>query len=210
VVKRDIHGGRIWSAHPQLVLHDGEDELVTLGVPGTTGQVARTDDGLAAMRRAFANGSWALGPVRGHLFVSVCRYEPCRHFNLSHLFDPGTGEFLSWYVRFERPISRHDDGLVIDTLGYWLGLIVLPDGTTFWKDTDHWNWAVSMRLFPDSEVAMVEHQREALLEAASEGTGPFDGAWTEWAPIELYPVPLPDYWDRPARVVDTRDALHRS
>jgi predicted RNA-binding protein associated with RNAse of E/G family len=210
VVKRDIHRGRIWSAHPQLVLHDDEDELVTLGIPGTTGRVARTVDGLVAMRQAFISGQWELEPKRWHRFVAVVRMRPCRSYNLTHLFDAVTGEFLSWYVSFERPITRHDDGLVIDTHSYWLNLIVLPSGKTFWKDTDHWTWAVSERLISPGEVSTVEHLREQLLDEASSGSGPFDGTWTEWSPIELEPLSLPDYWDRPAMVVDTREAVDRS
>jgi len=207
VVKRNIRCGRIWSAHPQLVLDDG-DELVTLGIPGTTGRAARAD-GIADVRSAFASGDWDLGPVRWHRFVGVSRHRPGRHFNLTHLFDAGSGEFLAWYVTFERPITRHDDGLVIDTLSYWLSLIVLPGGKTFWKDTDHWNWAVGERLYSPTEVSTVEGLRDELLAAAADGTGPFDGTWTEWAPIELDPLDLPDYWDRPAVVVDAREALDR-
>jgi predicted RNA-binding protein associated with RNAse of E/G family len=209
VVKRNIRCGRIWSAHPQLVLSDDGHELVTLGIPGTTGRVARAEDGIASVRHAFASGEWQLEPKRWHRFVAVSRHQPDRHYNLTHLFDAESGEFLSWYVNFERPIARHDDGLVIDTLSYWLNLIVLPTGKTFWKDTDHWNWAVAECLYSPSEVIAVERLRDQLVAAAGRGTGPFDGSWTEWSPIALDPLGLPDYWDRPALVVDTREVLDR-
>ena len=207
VVKRHVHRGRIWSAHPELVLADDGTELVTLGIPGTTGRGARADFGVDDLRQAFASGDWDLQPKRWHRFVAVSRHQPYRHYNLTHLFDPGSGEFLAWYVGFERPISRHDDGLVIDTLSYWLHLIVLPTGKTFWKDTDHWKWAATQGIYSKAEVATVERLRDELLDHAGSGSGPFDGAWTEWSPIELEPLSLPDYWDRPALVLDTRQPL---
>jgi hypothetical protein len=210
VVKRNVHHGRIWSAHPQLVLHDGDDELVTLGVPGTTGRIARWGEGIEAMRATFRAGDWELEPRMWHRFVAVTRYRSRRRFSIAHLFDPTSGEFLAWYVNFERPIARHDDGLVIDTLTYWLNLIVLPDGKTFWKDTDQWRWACETALYPSTEVQVVEELRDDLVDAATAGSGPFDGAWTEWAPIELDPLDLPHYWDRPARALDECEALdHR-
>jgi predicted RNA-binding protein associated with RNAse of E/G family len=207
VVKRNIRSGRIWSAHPHLVLQDGPDELVTLGIPGTKGRSARTGHSISAVRDAFASGDWELESTSWHRFVGVSRHRPGRHFNLTHLFDAESGEFLSWYVTFERPIARHADGLVIDTLGYWLNLIVLPTGQTFWKDTDHWHWAVEQRLYSPAEIATVERLRDELVAEAAAGSGPFDGSWTEWAPIELDPISLPDYWDRPALVVDAREVL---
>ena len=208
VVKRSIHRGRIWSAHPQLVLSDGDDELVTLGVPGTPAYVPRNKHEMAAVRQSFESGAWELEQRTWKQFIAVVRNRPGRYFNVMHLFEPTTGEFLSWYVNFERPIVRHDDGLVVDTLSLWLDLIVLPDGKTFWKDTDHWEWASQNGLFPRAEVTKVEQLREELLEQAATRQGPFDGTWTEWAPIDLDPITLPDYWDRPAVVVDTREACN--
>jgi predicted RNA-binding protein associated with RNAse of E/G family len=210
VVKRSIHRGRIWSAHPQLVLDDSSDELVTLGVPGTPAKVPSNKHEMAAVRQSFESGVWELEDKVWKQFIAVVRNRPGRYFNVMHLFDPSTGEFLSWYVNFERPIVRHDDGLVVDTLNLWLDLIVLPDGKTFWKNTDHWNWASENGLFSSSEVSTVERLREELLAHAAAGSGPFNGSWTEWAPIHLEPLTLPDYWDRPSLVVDAREVFDHS
>jgi predicted RNA-binding protein associated with RNAse of E/G family len=197
VVKRSIHRGRIWSALPQLVLADEDDEVVALTVPGTTCRAPRYQHDMQQARDAFAKGRWELESFTWDRFVAVSRHRSDRYFNVTHLFDPTSGEFLCWYVNFERPLVRHDDGLVIDTLSLWLDLIVLPGGKTFWKDTDHWNWACEHRLFPDAEIQQVERVREELVDAVAAGVGPFDGTWTEWAPIELEPLALPEYWDRP-------------
>lgn len=205
VVKRSIHHGRIWSAHPQLILNDTDDELTTLGVPGTVCHVPSNKHEMSAVRQSFQSGEWELEQRTWRQFIAVVRNRPGRYFNVMHLFEPTTGEFLSWCVNFERPIVRHDDGLVVDTLSMWLDLIVLPDGKTFWKDTDHWNWAADNGLFSKAEVNRVEQLREELLDHAANGSGPFDGTWTEWAPIDLDPLHLPDYWDRPAMVVDARE-----
>lgn len=209
VVKRRIHHGRIWSATPQLVLDDSGDELVTLGVPGSPTYAPRNEHRMSEVRHSFRSGEWELEARTWKQFIAVVRHRPGRHFNVMHLFEPETGEFLSWYVNFERPIVRHDDGLVIDTHGLWLNLIVLPDGKAFWKDTDHWTWASEAGLFPPVEVARVEQLRQELLADAAAGRGPFDGTWTEWSPIDLDPLHLPDYWDRPALVVDARPSLDR-
>lgn len=203
VVKRRIHQGRIWSAVPHLLLDDSGDEVVTLSIPGSSAYAPRHNYHMSEVRRSFVTGEWELTEYTWKQFIAVVRNRPGRHFNVMHLFEPNTGEFLSWYVNFERPIMRHDDGLVLDTQSLWLNLIVLPDGKTFWKDTDHWMWASENGMFPPVEVAKVEQLREELLADAAAGTGPFDGSWTEWSPIDLEPLHLPDYWDRPALVVDS-------
>ena len=210
IVKRSIHHGRIWSAQPQLLLDDGPDELVTLTIPGTQCHVPDTKHDMEQVRKSFETGEWKLEESTWKRFIGVCRQRPGRYFNVVHLFDPSSGEFLCWYINFERPIVRHDDGLVVDTLNLWLDLIVLPDGKTFWKDTDHWNWASDNQLFSPGEVQRVESLREELVAQATAGDGPFDGTWTEWAPIDLDPLTLPSYWDRPAVVVDAREVLDHS
>lgn len=210
IVKRSIHQGRIWSAQPQLLLDDGPDELVTLSIPGSTCHLPRNSHDMHHVRESFRSGEWTLEASSGAQFVGVCRHRPDRYFNVTHLFAPESGEFLCWYVNFERPISRHSDGLVIDTLDLWLDLIVLPDGNTFWKDTDHWNWAGEQRLFSPGEVRRVEALRDELQTAARKGVEPFDGSWTEWVPIELDPLDPPPYWDRPPAVVDAREAFDRA
>lgn len=210
IVKRSIHRGRIWSAHPQLLLADDADELVTLSIPGTDCRVPRGVRDMSAVRESFVSGAWDLVPSTWTRFIGVCRTRPGRYYNVTHLFEPSSGEFLCWYVSIERPITRHHDGLLVDTADLWLDLIVLPDGKPFWKDTDHWSWAAEQCLYPAAEITRVDELRSELLDRAAEGTGPFDGTWTEWAPIDLDPLTLPSYWDRASVVVDTREALERS
>ncbi len=210
IVKRSIHRGRIWSAHPQLLLADGPDELVSLSIPGTDCRIPRGVRDMETVRHSFRTGDWDLVPSTWTRFIGVCRNSPGRYYNVTHLFEPASGEFLCWYVSIERPITRHDDGLVVDTTDLWLDLIVLPDGKPFWKDTDNWAWAADNDLYSPAEVLQVDEVRDELLDHATAGTGPFDGTWTEWAPIDLDPLALPSYWDRPSLVVDTREAADRS
>ncbi|MGY6502285.1 MAG: hypothetical protein ACXIVQ_15480 [Acidimicrobiales bacterium] len=205
VVRREIHRGRIWSAHPSLVLADDDAELVTVRIPRSMSRVPASKGDLSGVRGDFEHGEWRLVERASSPYVGVGRTRPGRHYNVIHVFEPATGEFLCWYVQFERPVSRHPDGLVVDTLGLWLGLIVLPDGSHFWKDTDTWQWAGATGLLQADEVARVEQLRDELVADATARRGVFDGAWCEWAPIELDPLDLPSYWDRAPLVVDARE-----
>lgn len=209
VVRREIHRGQIWSAHPALVLADDTDELVTLRIPHSRCRVPSTKGDLSGIRGDFEHGDWHLVDRAWSPYLGVGRTRPGRLYNVMHIFEPATGEFLCWYAQFERPATRHHDGLVIDTLGLWLGLIVLSDGSHFWKDTDTWAWAGASGLFSATEVAAVEQEREALVADAEAGRGAFDGSWCEWAPIELDPLELPEYWDRAPVVVGAREACDR-
>jgi len=197
VVRRDVFRGRIWSALPHVVVDDGPDELVAARLPGTPFKIAEGygGSGFDRLARGFLTGDWVLEDHRWQHTVALARVRPGRWFNLIHFLDGRTQDFLCWYVNFERPAARHPGGGLYDTLDLMLDLVVLPDGSTAWKDADHWDWAIANRIFDDGDVAAVEDVRHAVAADAEAGRPPFDGSWTDWRPDGLIAPALPAGWD---------------
>ena len=196
VVRRDIHSAKVWSAAALVVVDDGPDELVAARLPGSEWIGAAGYPGHHREQSGFTTGEWELERYRWSATWALWRCQPDRHFNVYDLHDADTDDLICWYVNFERPMRRHDDGLVYDTLDLMLDLVVLPDRSTIWKDEDHWAWALEANVFGPSDVAAVETVRAEVEADARAGRGSFDSRWIDWRPDGLVAPDLPTDWNR--------------
>jgi hypothetical protein len=200
VVRRDIHSARVWSAAALVVVDDSPDELVAVRLPGSEWIGAAGYPGHEREQSGFTTGQWELERYRWSATWALFRLQPHRHYNVIELHDPSSHELHCWYVNFERPIRRHDDGRTYDTLDLMLDLVVLPDRTTIWKDEDHWAWARSAGVFDAADVDEVESIRAEVQADARAGRDSFDTTWLDWRPDGLVAPDLSAGWDRPALV----------
>ena len=89
--------------------------------------------------RPSASTSTRSGRTRGASTSSGARRSCCSstatgdRYGVWKFFETD-GTFRHWYVNFEAPIVRHDDGF--DTDDHGLDLIVHPDGRREWKDVE--------------------------------------------------------------------------
>jgi len=197
IVRRDVHRGRVWSASPLVVLDDGPDELVAARGPGSSWTAAAGYPGFDRQIVGLTTGSWEMEEYQWERTYAVTRVRTGRPYNLIHLFDAETADFICWYVNFERPIRRHPDGRSYDTMDLMLDLVVLPTGDTIWKDVDHWAWAQTSGLFTTEDIASVEAVRAEVEADAAASRRDFDGRWTTWEPGESICAPaLPADWSR--------------
>lgn len=200
-VRRDVYGGRVWSATPKRVIADGGDSLVLARWPGVRlmgpGSWVAAQRGTADGSRfravdELARGRWDLAPWTWQGATVLTISGASRYFSVELFFDGDHG-LRCWYVNFERPYRR--TGIGIDTFDLLLDLVVSPDGAMTWKDEDEYRHARRLGVVGDAEHAQVEHAREHAVELAKRGTGPFADAWRGFRPDPAWPLPrLPRTW----------------
>lgn len=200
-VRRDVHGGRVWSATPKRVIADGGDFLASARWPGVRlmgpGSWVAAGHGAAGGARfravdELASGRWDLAPWtwRGTTVLTVSSAD--QYFSVELFFDP-EHELRCWYVNFERPFRR--TGIGIDTFDLLLDLVVYPDGAMEWKDEDEYRHARRLGVVSDAEHVHVERAREQAVALAKRSKGPFADMWRGWRADPAWPLPrLPRDW----------------
>ncbi|MBD0688737.1 DUF402 domain-containing protein [Streptomyces sp. CBMA123] len=199
-VRRDVVGGRIWTAMPYTVLADDGATLTLTARPGTESlapaswTTSRRHGDVAARRRGLddlATGRWELDHWTWRDTVVIGRFTAGEPYSVHRFLSP-EGRPLCWYVNFELPYLRTAIG--IDTFDLYLDLVVTPDlASHTWKDEDEYAEARRLGVIDDATHRQVDRARDQALAQLHDRTGPFapdPEAWTLPAPGPL-PV-LPD------------------
>lgn len=170
VRRLEVLHDRLWLESPvRVVADDGPDGvLAVLLEPGSPFTFHDHPIGPHPWR---GHDSWG-GSVVLQLHRGADRYGVWK------FFEPD-GTFRYWYLNFEAPIVRHDDGFATDDHG--LDLIVHPDGRREWKDVEHLAEQVDEgRITWDTVARVLEAAAEVvrLLDADDRWWAP----WDDWTP----------------------------
>lgn len=112
-------------------------------------------------------------------------------------FQPGTGEFVGWYVNLETDSVRWFGGS--DHIDQALDLLVAPERTWQYKDQDELEEQLRYpELFWDAaEAKAIRGRAVDLIARAEAGAFPFDGTWCGFRPDPAWALPvLPWWWDQ--------------
>ncbi len=90
------------------------------------------------------------------------------------------GEFLGWYVNFERPPVVYANRVI--TMDLVLDAFVAPDGTWTWKDEEDFREAVQLGLVAPHEVDAVRTEAISVQSEVAQRQGPFAENWGSWMP----------------------------
>jgi hypothetical protein len=201
VVRRDVYGGRIWSATPKRVIADDGYSLVLARWPGVrmmgpVSWVASHRDGTGAQRlravRELASGHWDLAPWIWSETTVLTLCEHGKSYSVERFLDADQN-LRCWYVNFQRPYLR--TGLGVDTFDLLLDLVVEPDGKYTWKDEDEYRHARRLRVVRDADHIRVLQAREEVVELLERRQGPFADSWQAWKLDPSWPLPrLPRGW----------------
>lgn len=107
------------------------------------------------------------------------------------------GAFTGWYINLEKPFVRQSDG--VETTDLVLDIVVAPDGTWKWKDTDEFAEFVGHPWYYDSDgAAEIRAEAERLIKLVEAREFPFDGTYTGFRPDPAWPLPrlTPEALDR--------------
>ncbi|MEV5748097.1 DUF402 domain-containing protein [Actinoallomurus sp. NPDC052308] len=196
VVRRDVLGGKVWSATPVRVIRDSGATLMLACWPGvemlaptTWIEWLRTGDDAVrgqAVRNLVA-GRWELGRWVWRDTTVLMRYEAGRHFSVSRFFD-AEGRCGGWYVDFIRPVQRTPFG--VDTFDLLVDLVVTADLSEHrWKDEDEYAQARRLGLIDDALHRQVEAARQQVISLIESRQGPFADDWSSWQRDPAWPVP---------------------
>jgi hypothetical protein len=183
VVLRQLHGARIWTAAPAVVVEDGPERLV-LWLPAET-------SGMAAPRGAPPFGEWTLQPRAWDRRGELVRLTPAgRAHSILH-FHHADGSFRGWYVNLEEPLRRTPLGF--DFEDHLLDLWIEPNGAWRWLDEDELAEGLASGLMDPETAAAARAEGERVL-----AEWPFPTGFEEWRPDPAWRLPeLPPGWDTP-------------
>lgn len=177
--------GREWSRIRHSIVDSQGDTLLTLEREGTVGTYASSRgilgrEGLPRAERKFV----ALETL------VVCMRDVPAPIDTLHFWRPrryarvtrgwSRGEFLGWYVNFERPPALRSDCIV--TMDLVLDALVSPDGAWSWKDRDDFAEAARRGLVTEAECEEVRTEAERVRRELEQRAGPFARSWDAWAP----------------------------
>ncbi|MEW1724721.1 DUF402 domain-containing protein [Streptomyces sp. NPDC093109] len=203
VVRRDVHrSGRVWSELALRVVSDTGEALVTACAPGAQARwpalyaQARAEGDRAVRTEAFdamATGEWELAAGVWQETDLLLWKPPTAWFSVNAFFVPDSGggrRLRNWYVNFEHPTRRTEDGF--DTLDLTVDLVVAPDLTGWeWKDEDEYAHVRRLGIVSDAEHRAVDDARGEVLAMLTARSGVFAQAerWAAWRWEPAWPTP---------------------
>ncbi len=158
----------VWMQHPVTVVSDDGAILAVRVDPGSR---------FSFPPHPFGTHPWSSHSAWGSTVV-LQLHRGGDHYGVWKFFDPA-GTFLHWYINFEAPIVRGQEGFETDDHG--LDLIVFPDGRREWKDVADLHWQRVTGRIDEGTVGLV-------LAAAADVVGQLDSAthwwraWDGWTP----------------------------
>lgn len=176
---------------PTRVVEDRED-LLALYIPrGATYMAWDTSSG----RRQLAESRWRRDVLR-LMFPG----EPYSIW-LFWTDDPGHS-FHTYYVNMEEPFRRTPIG--VDTNDHTLDVVVRPDRTWSWKDSEQFDDRVRAGVYSEEFARECRSKAESVIEKLECWSSPFCDGWERWEPHPNWDIPrLPADWaDVPPRVWD--------
>lgn len=148
---------------PQTVVDDRGDRVIAWLAPGTDVQWWALKDGADPRTLPAADRFTAPIVSRRRIWeeTSVLRVLPLdAPYSVLHFWD-AQGTFGCWYINFERPKIRRRFGL--ETVDLVLDLVLLPDGSHYWKDEDEVGPAIAAGWITEDEAASARAAGEEIL-----------------------------------------------
>jgi hypothetical protein len=180
-VLRDVWFGRVWRANACLLVEE-RPGFGVLWFPRNA--PAKIPVGESGEELRIPDGDWVLAdrPVRRSALALV---RPGARWSLWHFWEGG--EFLYWYVNFERDVRRTPLGF--DLADEKLDLIAHRDGRIVWKDEDELERAAVLGLV-DARAVRAEANRVLA-------DPPWPSGWEEFRPNPEWETPrLAPGWNR--------------
>ncbi len=185
IVVRHQWRGRVWHAHPAIVVDDSSDPLVLFKPAGAVRQVSNFDytSGQIAPpvpKPWYSTDALVIIPVGAEHAVSLFWQER-------------GGPFLCWYVDMQAPFRRAGGGIV--TWDRTLDIVAAPDLAWRLKDEDQLARAVTLAWMTAEEADRVLAEARRVGAAMDARAPPFNNPWPDWRPDPTWGVPvLPEDW----------------
>ncbi len=202
IVQYETWGGEIGTARPVTVVEDSPDRIAFYTHPGvqfvTRGIEDRRSMSLSERMELFTR---ALDPDFGDFrrLTSPDRHvlalsQPDAWFSIM-LFWSIDWQCKFWYVNFQTPLRKVRLGFASQDCA--LDMVVRPDMTWEWKDSDEFEELVARAFFSREEESSVRTAADRMIATIENRGAPFNEGWEDWRPDSGWQVPvLPDDWHR--------------
>lgn len=195
IVVEEEWRGLLFAAAPHRVVASDADQLVTL-VPDGTESVVGSNFGLPGTehldrsgRKLLAMQSLQFWPrLISETPTKLLVYTADRWSRVSLGWDSADGQFLGWYVNFERPARAGRDGIVSKDLV--LDLYVNADGSWDWKDRDDFDEAIAQGVLEPELDAVLAAEARHVLRDLHDHLGAFDPRWQELVSVRFHERPV--------------------
>ena len=102
------------------------------------------------------------------------------------------GRFRGWYVNIQTPFRRMPYGF--DVSDMTLDIVVRPDRSWYWKDTDELRLVVDAGACSEAQAEMIWEAGRQAVRLIESGSAPFDASWRRWD-LPREPIQdVPDGW----------------
>jgi hypothetical protein len=195
---RGIYRDRVWHAQTTLVVRDTPEELALALLPGTEcaapeGYLEGKQSG--KRRWNFKDRDWKLEKYMWHSNRLLILLEPDKFYSTMYFWDHVSHKFLCYYINFQLPFKRSDDG--IDTLDLDLDLIIDPDFSFEWKDLDDYQKSIDNEVIFAEWMQGIDSAKQDVFSRLEKRSYPYDGSWLNWKPDTTWSPPkLPENWDK--------------
>jgi hypothetical protein len=181
IVARDVCEARPWMAMPQYVVDDSPRLLVTYVPEGAQlGYLPESDHPWYPQAAWEGNGALQLR-------------RPGDRYSVIHFWRGDQGAFTCWYVNIEAPFHRTAIGF--DYADQELDIVVLPDGSWFFKDWEMLDEHMARGRYTEAQVADIRAEGLRIGAELDARTQWWDDRWISWAPDPAWTAPtLPEGW----------------
>ena len=164
--------GRVWFAHPAIVVDDTPGRLILFEPAGSIRQWGHFD---------FATGVIEPPtPSARHTTDALILLSADAAHAVSAFWKQGGGPFLCWYVDMQAPFRRAGGGIV--TWDHTLDIVMGPDLVWRWKDQDQLDLAAGLGWMTTEEARLVRAEGERVVEMIESRATPFTESWPDWRP----------------------------
>ena len=199
-------GRGIGAARPVTVIEDLPGHIALYSHPGTAivSRGIRNRYSLSLSERIDLYFD-SLNPTVGdfeHRMSSddhVLTLTPPNSWHSVWLFWTAEWQFKTWYVNFQSPVRRTPHGIQFHD--YALDIVVRPDMSWSWKDTDEFEELVARTFFTVEQVSSIRAEADLMVRTIESRGTPFCDGWEDWRPNRCWCTPrLPGDW---AEAVET-------
>ncbi len=198
IVQYEMWVEGVGTARPVTVVEDGADHLALYSHPGARIVTCGLENrGALELSDRIDLYMGALKPreLEFREAVSsdnhVLTITPPDAWHSVWLFWSAAWELKFWYVNFQSPLRRVNDG--VELHDFVLDIVVRPDMSWAWKDMDEFEALAARDFFSDDQQSRIRDEADELVATIESRGSPFSDGWESWRPDCSWQTPwLPD------------------
>ena len=197
IVLREIWDGKIWTAHPGIVVQDTKELVVIYRPVGTSDKRRESLTSKKVTSHDRKYNTWVLEDASRDDVWMLKMTIPGECYSVIAFWNAADNAFNCWYINLEDPEKpMHCTGIGFDCTDMLLDVIVQANlKDWYWDDEDELQEVVDAGLISPEKAKALYAKGEEVRNQIMSGKSIFN-SWEKWRPDPSWQVPvLPDGWD---------------